>query len=493
MDEYLVTENKLLQESVEDHISDFFEFFKWSWRINNPGSPLQTNWHIEYLCHKLQILSEFIVSRQKPPHLMTIINIPPGSSKSSIIAQAFPAWLWLHDPSLRCISSSYSETLSTKNSRLCKYIVSSDLYAYAFQDYFKKAFGSKLKLIKDTEKEWINNFNGSFIATSTGGTATGQHADYQIWDDPMSVMQGWSDAERNKAHNFYDHTMPSRVTNKGIAPTILVMQRIHHDDTTAHELGKGKIVDHIIIPAEKTPNSIIKPSELNNFYVNGLMDVNRLNKDALDSQRRDLGEMQYAGQYQQNPTPEGGNKIGREAFHIIDEKEIIRHVVWDLWIDGAFTDKTGNDPTGLMVAGYFSERNVVFIKHAVSKHMTITDLIRYIKEYSELMELDLRSKAYYEPKASGHSIAQLLNEETNISAIPIKNKIVQGGKEHRIQTAIPKIEAGSIRFVKGNWNEEVIFQMTAFPAAPHDEYVDLLGYIADQYFRKSFAPILVDY
>ena len=484
MGDHLVSENTLFQEIIEDLIADFYEFFRWSWKINNPGNPLQSNWHIEFLCHKLQNLSRYIVAREKPRHLMTIINIPPGSSKSSIIAQAFPAWLWLHDPSLRCISSSYSETLSTKNSRLCKYIVSSDLYLYAFQDYLKKAFGAKLKLIKDTEKEWINNFNGSFIATSTGGTATGQHADYQIWDDPMSVMQGWSDAERNKAHNFYDHTMPSRVTNKGIAPTILVMQRIHHDDTTAHELSKGKKVDHIIIPAEITPNVLVRPAELGQFYIDGLMDINRLDKEALESQKKDLGNMQYAGQYQQDPTPEGGNKIGKDAFQIIDEKEIRRHIIWDLWIDGAYTDKTGNDPTGLMVAGYNKSRRVVYIKHAISKHMTITNLIRYIDEYSELMDLDLRSKAYYEPKASGHSIAQLLLEETNLSPIPIKDKIVQGGKEHRIQTAIPKIEAGSMTFVKGTWNDEVIFQMTAFPAAPHDEYVDLLGYIANHYFKR---------
>ena len=39
--------------------------------------------------------------------------------------------------------------------------------------------------------------------------------------------------------------------------------------------------------------------------------------------------------------------------------------------------------------------------------------------------------------------------------------------------------------LEGSWNDEFINQITGFPNAKHDEYVDLGGYIAEFYNRSA--------
>jgi predicted phage terminase large subunit-like protein len=63
--------------------------------------------------------------------------------------------------------------------------------------------------------------------------------------------------------------------------------------------------------------------------------------------------------------------------------------------------------------------------------------------------------------------------------------LVQEGKEARIQSAAPKIEAGRVYLVRGAWNDVFVSQLTGFPKAAHDEAVDLIGYATEKYFRKK--------
>ena len=76
----------------------FFEFVKSFWEVIIPEEPVY-NWHIEYLCDELQKLANYIVNRLPKPYDL-IINIPPGTSKSTIVTIMFPAWLWTIDPTI---------------------------------------------------------------------------------------------------------------------------------------------------------------------------------------------------------------------------------------------------------------------------------------------------------------------------------------------------------------------------------------------------------
>jgi len=47
----------------------------------------QHGWHIDAVCEHLQAVARGQINR-------LLVNIPPGSSKSTLIGVMYPAWLW---------------------------------------------------------------------------------------------------------------------------------------------------------------------------------------------------------------------------------------------------------------------------------------------------------------------------------------------------------------------------------------------------------------
>jgi predicted phage terminase large subunit-like protein len=464
-------------------VQSLYIFLRNFWGVINEDK-FEDNFHIREICDKLETYAWAIRDRRPIPDL--IINIPPGSSKSTMVSQMFPIWLWLHAPWAVVISSGYSETISVEHSNKSKLIYKSEKFQSWYQSYFKKRFGKEIALIKDQDKQWENNFNGRRYNTSTNGTVTGVHGHIIIRDDPITPEQARSAVAIARANRFNDETLSTRKKDKRITPTVTVMQRLHNIDATGWDLKKEKLnIDHICLPAKLSKH--VKPERLKEKYVDGLLDAKRMTEEVLEMEKSRLGSYGFAGQFQQRPTPEGGHKVKEEWFVKISPKEVPGNITWNLWIDGAYTDKTANDPTGLMIAGYYQRENALIIKHAVSKRMGLPELLAFIPEYFALHGLSNKSRAYFEPKASGHSIAQMLRKNTKLSPIQIKGPLVREGKEARLQVASPKIEAGKFWIIDGPWNDAFMSQLTQFPAHEEDEFVDLSGYACHRHFtiRRS--------
>ena len=62
------------------------------------------NWHIPYLCSELETIINKAIAREKKDYDL-IVNIPPGTSKSTIITIMADVWTWLQDPSIVMINS----------------------------------------------------------------------------------------------------------------------------------------------------------------------------------------------------------------------------------------------------------------------------------------------------------------------------------------------------------------------------------------------------
>ncbi|MEM0173588.1 MAG: hypothetical protein QXI16_03675, partial [Sulfolobaceae archaeon] len=314
----------------------FYFFLQEFWDVVIPEAPV-FNWHIKYLCDELQYLNSFVVERKPKPYDL-IINISPGSTKSTIVTQMYNAWVWTIDPSQRFITTSYSHYLSLAQSIKTRDILTSDKYRLYFPDF-------ELKPDQSGKNDFWNNSGGQRFTTSTGGTVIGVHAHQIIIDDPINTKQAASTVERNSANNFVISTLSSRKVDKEITPTILIMQRLHEDDPTGVMLSKkGKKIKHINLPAED--NGKIKPPELSKYYKDGLMDAVRLNRDILKEALTDLGSYGYAGQYMQEPSPESGGLIKKEWFDIVDWKPEYEKLIWNFVADTAYTAKEENDPSG---------------------------------------------------------------------------------------------------------------------------------------------------
>lgn len=468
----------LIEKAALRFFESFYEYYRhFAWH-HVSQDPFVDNWHIHYICRQLHDYKDAIVSR-KPIEDM-IINIPPGSSKSSMISQAFPTWLWLWDPSINVIVSSYGSALSTDHSIKAKKIIQSKEFNIFFEGLFKHLHGKTLTFEKDNEGYWSNNFGGQYVVASTGGAVTGRHGHLIIRDDPDKPEDVHSATYRKKVHRYHDETLSTRKKNKDATPTITVMQRLDEDDSTAHDLKKGLATRHICLPAQESNK--VQPEWLRLEYQEGLLDPNRMSRETLEREKIKLGTYGYSGQFLQEPYPEEGGMVKKEWFCYLNSGDLDPGLVWDVWIDGAYTDKTDNDPTGIMVCAYDALNGRVIVRHFESKWLVLPDLTKRVAAMeSPEYGIDRASMVYIEPKASGLSLIQELRKESLMNVTRISGKLVQEGKVARLNTSSPKIESSRVWLVRGNWNEEFTKQITGFPNVSHDEAVDLLGYACKKY------------
>ena len=455
---------------------DFFYFVKTFWDVIIKEDPIY-NWHIPYLCKELQDLSISIVNRTPKPYDL-IINIPPGTTKSTIVTIMWPVWLWTQDPSLRIITNSYSGGLSIEHATKSKDIILSDKFRTLFPNIV-------IRKDKSGKQNYENTETGYRYATSTGATITGFHAHVIINDDPVNPKQAESEPLRVQA-NEHTKTLSSRKVNKANTPVVTIMQRLHEEDVTGYMLKKkGENIRHICLPAEDCDD--VKPAELRQNYIDGLLDPNRLSRKVLDEAKTDLGSRGYAGQFGQKPSAAGGNIIKESWFRTIsysDFRALRYREPIHFFLDTAYDEKkkkTDNDPSGIIAACKI--KNNIYITHAKKVWKSFPDLLRFLPEYMYANDYDSSySTLRVEPKANGKSVVQQLEDSTdlNVTYTPTPTD----SKDVRLHAIAPKVECGRVYLVEGEWNEDFIDEVSGFPTKVHDEYVDLLGY-AVNYFTED--------
>ena len=165
----------------------FYEFFKVFWPVI-VAEKLSLNWHVWYLCNELQKVAELVFAGL-PKEYDLVINISPGSSKSTIISQLLPAWCWTNMPSMRFIGGSYSYDLALRDSVASRDVVESDLYRELFP-------GLELKEDRNTMGQFVNNHMGGRLAVSVGSKVTGFHGHILEVDDhhypfPWHLQDGY--------------------------------------------------------------------------------------------------------------------------------------------------------------------------------------------------------------------------------------------------------------------------------------------------------------
>jgi predicted phage terminase large subunit-like protein len=454
----------------------FFYFVKTFWEVIIRETPIY-NWHIPYICKELQDLSVYIVNRQEKPYDL-IINIPPGTTKSTIVTIMFPAWLWTQDATIRVITNSYSADLSIEHAVKSRDIITSDKYHLLFPNIV-------LRRDKSAKSSYENTLTGARYTTSTGGTITGKHAHLIINDDPLNPAQAVSDAERETA-NEHTKTLASRKIDKANTPTITIMQRLHEMDVTGYLLSKkSERIKHICLPAELSDS--VKPVSLRDSYIDGLLDPARLSHDVLVEQKTDLGSRGYAGQYEQSPVAAGGNIIKKEWFqyiHRTDFERLHRSESIHFFADTAYTDKKENDPTGIIATCKIG--NDVYITHARKWNFKFPDLIKALPVYVHANGYTQASTLRIEPKANGLSVIDQLKVDTKLNVTKTPSPV--DSKETRANASSPIIECGRVHLVVGSWNEDFVDEVCGFPSKSHDEYVDLLWYAID-YHLKGTKPV----
>jgi len=453
---------KISQTQVERELCkrSFFFFVQYFWDTIIAEKPIW-NWHIEYICDELQQIGERVFKRQPKLYDYYIFNVPPGSSKSTIISEMYPLCCWTNDATQRFICGSYASTPAEDLAEKCFNIYKSDKFLRLFPELVKNTSGGKT--------HFKNGLLGERYTTSTGSGITGVHAHQKIVDDPMTPSIANSKTEREAANKWISETLSSRNVDADVTVTILVMQRLHEMDTTGYLLKNGLLrIFHVCIPAELSED--VKPSRLKDKYVDGLFDPVRKSRTILEALFAELGSYGFAGQLNQRPVPAGGGLIKKNWFTIVDKENLPFNYNVSFQGDTAYTEKQQNDPSGF--TAYFKHDNNIYITNNISVRKEFPDLCFWLPLHCAENGYTQKSIIRIEPKASGKSLVQQLRKESNLNIV--EDFEPEGDKVSRVNTCSPKMEGGRIFLLRGHWNEDYLTELAAFPKGEHDEAVDNL-------------------
>jgi len=465
---------------------DFYEFVQTFWSTIVKEPPVW-NWHIQLLCDELQIVAERVF-RRDPKEYDLIINVPPGSSKSTVCSQMFPAWCWTRDPTLRFIGGSYEYEVQMEQAEAQRQIVSSELYQRMFPDV-------RLHPTRNARHNYRTTAGGQRYSRGVGGAITGVHAHIQLVDDPLNPKEAASKADIKAANHWMTQTLSGRKVDKRLTPLILIQQRLHEDDPSGQALRtRPSEIRHICLPAEDTAD--VRPPELRSMYKDGLFDPVRLPRSVLNSEKIVLGSFGYSGQMLQRPSPEDGGIVKRGWFKIFTMEDVLGLAriwmpgapVWNFTADLAYTKDEINDPSAVLA--YARIGPYVAIRNVKAAHLEQPELERMLPAWTTSNGYSERSVLRIEPKANGLSTIQNLRARTGInvtgSKAPEKDKVA------RLRDVSPLIECGRVILIDGDWIETFLDEACKVPFARHWDMTDCLMIALDQEAKAGLGSASMD-
>jgi predicted phage terminase large subunit-like protein len=449
--------------------------------LNYTQPAYDRQWFHTLIAHKLQQLFDGTLGTGK-----LMIFMPPQHGKSEIVSRKFPAWMLGRNPRAKIVGSSYSSDLAQQFSRSIQRTIDGTEYA----EVFPETYLNSSNVATDARRGWLRNvdifetvgFGGFYKSVGVCGSLPGTPVDLGIIDDPVKdALEAHSETYRERIWNWYTDVFLTRLHNQ--SKIVLIMTRWHEDDLAGRLLAQeGDRWTVISIPAIKETDSMsADPRKIGEALWQERHSLERLRETEQRSPRT------FAALYQQRPSIEGGNIIKNDWFKTMpgnDFARLHRSEPVIFFVDTAFTDKTTNDPTGIIATCRIG--NELYITHAHKVNLKFPELVRFIPEYVNSHGYTRQSSVRIEPKANGLSVIDQLRASTalNVTSTPTPKE----AKETRLNAASPVVEAGRVTLVEGLWNEGFIDEICGFPAKPHDEFVDLLVYAIDYHVSNSISP-----
>lgn len=463
-------EASLCRDSFQDFVKRFWDIIiteKMDW-----------NWHMGVLCDELQRVAERVFRGENRKYDL-VINVPPGTSKSTICSRMFPAWVWTRMPTAQFICGSYAHLLALELSRHSRDIITSEKYMRMFPE---------VRLADDQNAKgfFVNTKGGFRLAVGTGGVA-GFHAHFVVIDDPLDPNNIYSEAELKAANEWVKYITRTRRVKKSLTPSILIMQRLHQDDPAGNMLENSKVdspVRHICLPAEIVPPSVddvpegitaeiptqysVKPRRLARYYKDGLLDPVRLSYETLKEFKKDT--FMYHSQFLQSPVPIGGMMFKTHLIHLetMPPKEFVLMV--------RYWDKAGTEGAGAFTVGALMGRDK-------EGHFWVLDIKRGQWDSDKREKLIVQTAALdgrkviigveQEPGSGGKESAE--QTVKRLAGYRVRVDKVTGDKVLRADPFSVQVNGGNVYMLLGEWTMSAIDELTYFPNSRYKDQTDAMS------------------
>lgn len=244
----------------------------------------------------IRLLSDIAVRWVTEPDQRDVINTPPRTGKSELLAIWTPVWAWSEvDLDLRVVVVSHGDDLAQTHSRKMRAII--------------REHGEYLGFSIAADKTAVGRWNveghlGGVLAAGISSGITGHGADLMIVDDVVKdASEADSAAHRKRILNEYRSTLATRIHPGGSC--MVVMTRWHEEDLAGALLKQEpERWRHTNIPAVSEPgiaDALGRPPGV------AMISALGYTPEHFAAMRRTSGERAWYAMYMGVPsTPEGG-------------------------------------------------------------------------------------------------------------------------------------------------------------------------------------------
>lgn len=476
---------RVLVESVQLSQS-FRAFAEAAWPLIEPMTAFVPGPHLNALCFHLQAVtetherlsaltpSEIASDVEQPADIRRLlITIPPRMAKSTIVAVLWPAWEWTRNPSLRYLTASYNGDLALRDAVRSRRIITSAWYQERWGYLYAMSSDQNVK------GRYENDRSGSRQAVGVGGGATGAGGQRVIVDDPHNLADAHNPRAIAATVQWFTEVMSTRRNDARRDAFVVIQQRVHEHDLAGVLIELGGWT-HLNLPMEYAGDDTPTPlgwrdwrTETGEFLAPGRYGAVEKAETVML-----LGEVGYAGQYQQRPVPLGG-----AIFHDSDWQRYTRESLPPMHRVVAFADtahKTGREHDYTAIALWGEAANGWFLLDLVWGRWEFPDLLARITATWDRWRsgpAGLRpSTLVVEDASSGTAIIQTIQTQTRI---PVASYRADRDKVSRAYAVSNLLAAGKL-FVPASDAEGVgefdvqgfVDEHTVFPRGMHDDRVD---------------------
>lgn len=445
-------------EGIRERCRTLAGFIREGWHVLEPSQPYVHGWHIDVLCEHLEAVTDGDITR-------LLINIPPGTMKSLITSVFWPAWEWGPRglPSMRYLTTSYSEKYVKRDSRRMRDLVQSEWF---------QSLWPEITLARAGEMSFANtkmgNREGVAFASLTGG-----RGDRVIIDDPHSTETAESPTERENTTRIFRESVPTRLNNPATSAIVVIMQRLHDKDVSGQILSLGLGYEHLMLPMEFEPDRRCHTSigfTDPRSAEGDLLFPERFPRDVVERDKKIMGDYAVAGQLQQRPAPREGGLIKAGLIDVVEALPTGLHMVrgWDL----AGTEakmKRGDYTVGAKLGR--SRDGVIYIVDIIRGRMGPEEVESTIGNTGKADRC--AQSIPQDPGQAGK--AQVLHLAKKLHGVPVTFSVESGEKAVRAAGFAAQVNAGNVKMLRAPWNDDLLAELRPFPGGQFDDQVDAVS------------------
>jgi predicted phage terminase large subunit-like protein len=445
--------------------------------------PYVEGWHIDFICAHLEAITTGAFLKHGYQNRV-LINVPPGTTKSLLVAVFWPAWEWTRDPSVQYIITSYKEDYCKRDTGRMRDLVCSPWYQMLWG---KQRTVPNGRIIKGVEmvavgERMISNTAGGWRKGVPFGSLTGERADRVILDDPHSVDTAESDAQRHRTAMRFRESVPSRINDPVESAIVVIMQRLHvHDVSGVIEQLKMPYV-HVRLPMEfEVDRRCVTPLGRDPRKQQGeLLFPKRFPREVVERDKVPLGPNGIAGQYQQRPYLRGGAMFKQAWFTTVSAApngtRWVRH--WDLAASkrksaGAYGQAW---TAGVKIGRGPGEHGDYYVGHVFRLQDEGDEVRKAIKMIASIDGPEVAISLPQDPGQAGK--VQARDMIRMLAGWVVRAQSETGDKITRAEPFQAQCAAGNVKIIKTNdpakdgWMQAYVDELLAFPGSATKDQVD---------------------